>query len=247
MDLLSPTPDRAFRRSMTWLALTSAVIHGLVLVWVVSYSASSRGPRLKGPVYTVNLVEIPRGAKAAAMGLAPPVRKALKAPSRKSLEAPSDRSLKLPSKEKLKRPPKLSKVARTEAPTPARPKAAPKKKTLVATARPGGTTKGTLSLDAASFPFTYYLRAVEQKISGAWDPVVQGVPVGETRQVVIAFRILRDGSIEKPTVEKSSGMSFFDQSALRAVLRAAPLPPLPEAFPDDSLGIHFGFHYQPEG
>lgn len=247
MDLLSPTPDRAFHRSMAFLALTSAVVHGLVLVGVVSYAAKIRGPRFKGPVYTVNLVEIPRGTKAAAMGLAPPVRKTLKAPSRESLEAPSERSLKLPSKEKLKRPSKLEETTRSEAPAPERTKAAPKKKTLVATARPGGTTRGTLSLDAASFPFTYYLRAVEQKISGAWDPVVHGIPAGEVRQVVIAFRIMRDGSVEKPIVEKSSGLSFFDQSALRAVIRAAPLPPLPEAFPDDSLGIHFGFHYQPEG
>ncbi len=231
---------------MVLLAVTSAVVHGLVLVGVVSYAMKSMGSRFKGPVYTVNLVDIPKGTKAAAMGLAPPVRKTFETPSRKGLEAPSERSLKLPSKEKLKRPAKLEESARSSAPAPTRPEAAPKK-TLVAKAQSEGKTKGTLSLDAASFPFTYYLRAVEQKISGSWDPVVHGIPAGETREVVIAFRILRDGSIEKPVVEKSSGLSFFDQSALRAIISAAPLPPLPEAFPDNSLGIHFGFHYRPEG
>ena len=247
MDLLSPTPDRAFRRSLVWLAITSAVVHVVVLAGIVSYAARSRGPLLKGPVYTVNLVEVPRGIKAAAMGLAPPVRKTLKLPSRKSLEAPVERSLKLPAKEKLKRPKPLKKLARAESPAPPRPKAAPKKKSLVAGIQPGGPRGGTLSLDAAAFPFTYYLRAVEQKISSGWDPVVHGIPPGETGEVVIAFRILRDGSIEKPVVERSSGLSFFDQSALRAVIGAAPLPPLPESFPEDSLGIHFGFHYTPEG
>lgn len=247
MDLLSPTPDRAFRKKMVWLGVTSAVVHGLVLAGVVSYSAKSRKPLFEGPVYTVSLMEVPPGAKAAAAGLAPPVKKTLEAPSRKALEAPSERSLKLPSKVKLKQPPPLSKSKRTEAPAPAEPKAAPKKKTLVATVRPGAATGGTVSLDAAAFPYTYYLRAVEQKISTSWEPVIQGISKGESRQVVIAFRILRDGSVDKPIIEKSSGLSFFDQSALRAVIRAAPLPPLPEAFPEDSLGIHFGFQYQPEG
>jgi TonB family protein len=215
---------------MVWLGVSSAVVHGLVLAGVVSYAAKSRGPLLKGPVYTVSLMEVPRGPKAAAAGLAPPVRKTLTAPTRKTVEAPSERSLKLPSKEKLKKPPPVSKATRAKAP-----------------ARPGASVGGTVSLDAAAFPFTYYLRAVEQKISSTWEPVVQGIPGGERRQVVIGFRILKDGSVEKPVVEKSSGISFFDQSALRAVIRATPLPPLPEAFPEDSLGIHFGFQYQPEG
>jgi colicin import membrane protein len=232
---------------MVWLGVSSAVVHGLVLAGVVSYAAKSRGPLLKGPVYTVSLMEVPRGPKAAAAGLAPPVRKTLTAPTRKTVEAPSERSLKLPSKEKLKKPPPVSKATRAKAPAPVKPKAAPKKKALVATARPGASVGGTVSLDAAAFPFTYYLRAVEQKISSTWEPVVQGIPGGERRQVVIGFRILKDGSVEKPVVEKSSGISFFDQSALRAVIRATPLPPLPEAFPEDSLGIHFGFQYQPEG
>lgn len=230
------------------MSATSAVVHLLVLTAVVSYAWRARGPMLKGPVYTVNLIDIPKGTKAAAMGLAPPVRKSLAVPERKSVEAPSERSLALPTKEKLKRPPPVSKEKkRAEAPTPERVKEAPKKKTLVAAAKPTGSKGGTLTLDAATFPYTYYLRAVEQKISGGWDPVVHGIPVGETRQVVIAFHIRRDGTIEKPFVEKSSGLGFFDQSALRAVMRAAPLPPLPEAFPDDALGIHFGFSYQPGG
>ncbi len=247
MDMLSPSPDRAFHRTLVWLAATSAVVHGLVLAGVASYSARSRAPLIKGPVYTVNLMEVPKGVEAAKVGLAPPVRKTMTLPERQAVEEPSERSMKLPAKEKIKRPPPISKVARAPAPAPSRPKAPPNKETLVASVAPGSPKGGTLSLDTASFPFTYYLRAVEQKISGAWDPVVHSIPVGETKQVVIAFRIMRDGTIEKPVIEKSSGLSFFDQSALRAVIQAAPLPPLPEAFPDETLGIHFGFHYRPEG
>lgn len=243
MDLLSPAPDRAFRRSLLWLAATSAVVHGIVLSGIVTYSIRNRLPVFKGPVYTVNLVEVARGAKAAAAGLAPPVRKRVAAVSHKTAEAQAERRLQLPSKTKLKQPPPLKKRLREAAPAPkARP--VPTKKSLVAKVPKGGTA---LSVDAASFPFTYYLRAVERKVSANWDPVAHGIAAGETRKVVVAFRILRDGTVQQPVIERSSGVSFLDQSALRAILRSAPLPPLPETFPDDSLGIHFGFHFQPEG
>ena len=239
MDLLSPTADRAFRKSFTRIAAVSAFVHIVVLAGIVTYAEKSRKVAFKGPVYTVNLLEVPRGAKAAAMGLAPPVRKSARA---LSLKSPKEKSLALPSKAKLKRPPPMKKAVRSSG-----PKAAQKKTLVAATGSKTSTRGASISLDAASFPFTYYLRAVERKISSNWEPVVQGISSGEARRVIVAFRITRDGSVQQVAVEKSSGLSFFDQSALRAVKRSAPLPPLPDAFPEDSLGIHFGFHYQPEG
>ncbi len=241
MDLLSLAPDRAFRRSLLWLAATSAVVHGLVLSGLVTYSMMNRPPLFKGPVYTVNLVEVAGGTKAAAAGLAPPVRKRVAAVSHKDMKAPAERSLKLPSKAKLKQPPPLKKRALDAAPAP-KERPVPKK-TLMAKASAGGTA---LSVDAASFPFTYYLRAVERKISENWDPVLYGISAGETKRVVIGFHILRDGTVQSPFVEKSSGLSYFDQSALRAVVNSGPLPPLPEAHQEDTLGVHLGFQY-PEG
>ena len=38
--------------------------------------------------------------------------------------------------------------------------------------------------------------------------------------------------------------SFFDQTTMRALLAATPLPPLPAGFTDNYLGVHFGFEYQ---
>jgi TonB family protein len=45
-------------------------------------------------------------------------------------------------------------------------------------------------------------------------------------------------------IEKSSGYAFFDQTALRALLSATPLPPLPAGYTDQYLGVHFGFEFQ---
>jgi len=39
-------------------------------------------------------------------------------------------------------------------------------------------------------------------------------------------------------------MAYFDQTAMRALLAATPLPPLPAGFTDNYLGVHFGFEYQ---
>jgi TonB family protein len=61
------------------------------------------------------------------------------------------------------------------------------------------------------------------------------------------FEIGRDGSIrEQPELEKSSGNTVYDQSALRAITEASPFPPLPPEFKAASLRVHFGFEFRPD-
>ena len=54
------------------------------------------------------------------------------------------------------------------------------------------------------------------------------------------------GAIQAPMVESPSGNFLFDQAALRAVTQANPLPPLPDQFEDEYLGVHFSFAYEEE-
>lgn len=110
----------------------------------------------------------------------------------------------------------------------------------------GGVYKGSLFLDN-SFPFKSYLVRIQDKIGAHWKPVGGYLaPEGEKR-VVVAFKILKDGHIDGLQVEKPSGISFLDQSALRAVFNAQPFPPLPGDFNQESLGVHFDFAYVDEG
>jgi TonB family protein len=146
--------------------------------------------------------------------------------------------------------PRLPEPPRVVAPQPA--PAAP----MVATARPavesprpgaltmGVASKGNISLDVSDFPFTYYLRQIQAKISERWAPPRPAARGGE--RAIILFEIGRDGSIKEPTLEKSSGLAPYDQSALRAVAEASPFPPLPPEFKAPSLRIHFGFEFQPD-
>jgi len=92
------------------------------------------------------------------------------------------------------------------------------------------------------FRWAYYLAAIRNKIGSRWvpPPGLGGRPVRTT----VYFRIGRDGQVSVARVEDPSGSSFFDQTAMRALLAATPLPPLPAGYGGEWLGVHFGFEYQ---
>lgn len=124
-------------------------------------------------------------------------------------------------------------------PAVARPAVAP-----IPLGRPGGSPVGTasLSLDVSDFPFTYYLRQIQQKVSEKWVPPGREAEPGN--RVVVLFEIGRDGQVRVSKVERSSGNAIYDQSALRAITEASPFPPLPQEFPASFLRVHFGFEFQ---
>ena len=100
---------------------------------------------------------------------------------------------------------------------------------------------GDIALDVEDFPFAYYLSTIKTKIAGYWR-----VP-GTTSETIVCrvyFRIDRNGAVRSTSIETSSGNILFDQAAQRAVIQANPLPPLPQGFGDDYLGVHFSFAYE---
>ncbi len=106
---------------------------------------------------------------------------------------------------------------------------------------------GDISLDTKEFPYEWYLIGIKNKIENRWSTLEVEILSGEINKVIIKFKILRNGRIERAEIERSSGFPPFDNSALRAVLSSAPLPPLPKDFGEDSLVIHFGFEYKKNG
>ncbi len=97
----------------------------------------------------------------------------------------------------------------------------------------------SIAVEGEIFPFSYYLSANERKVSKNWFSGVSSESVGHS--CVVYFRLRKDGRIEDLRIEQSSGNSYFDRSATRAIRSAAPFPPLPRAFSDEFLGIHFTF------
>ncbi len=106
----------------------------------------------------------------------------------------------------------------------------------------GGIATGDINLDASDFPFGYYLVSIRRKIASNWNVI--NASGGEAAHCRVYFKINRRGGIISPTIETSSGYFLFDQAAVRAVLQAVPLPPLPGEYQEDYLGVHFSFAYE---
>lgn len=86
-----------------------------------------------------------------------------------------------------------------------------------------------------------YFVLLQLKIGNNWAPPRIGQ--GRVEKVVVSFRILRGGKIENLTLEAPSGNKLLDDSAIRAIRDALPLPPLPIWFKDESLAIQLRFTY----
>jgi TonB family protein len=97
----------------------------------------------------------------------------------------------------------------------------------------------SVRVDDEDFRFAYYLEIIKERVSFNWSPP----PVSGRDNLIctVYFRVLRDGRISRVKVEQASGFSLFDKSALRAVERSGPLPPLPAGFEGGWLGVHFEF------
>ena len=100
---------------------------------------------------------------------------------------------------------------------------------------------GPMTLNVSDFPFAWYLSRVQAKVTEKWvDKALPG------QQPVAVFEISREGQVSRIAIEKSSGNSYYDQAAVRAITEANPFPPLPAEFPGQTLRVHLGFNFTAE-
>lgn len=87
---------------------------------------------------------------------------------------------------------------------------------------------------------TYY-NAIWQRIKEEW--ILPGSLLEEVQEVpIIVIKVQRDGTILESWFEQKSGSSVYDESAMRAIKKAHPLPPFPEELEEDVLEIGIRFH-----
>ena len=108
---------------------------------------------------------------------------------------------------------------------------------------PDSTRSTSLNVEG-DFRFAYYLAAIRNKIGSHWVPPPGIDARGRRVHATVYFRVSRGGEISLAQIETSSGYAFFDQTAMRALLAATPLPPLPAGYTDNYLGVHFGFEFE---
>jgi colicin import membrane protein len=85
-------------------------------------------------------------------------------------------------------------------------------------------------------------------IGAVWSGVKQNWTMPQTLipekniTTIIAVRISRSGALEYADFEKRSGNRYFDESALRAVKKSNPFPPLPHWVMEKSIEIGIRFN-----
>ena len=109
-----------------------------------------------------------------------------------------------------------------------------------------GSGEVAIGVEGPISAYAYYLLAVRDKVATHWRPPSGVAVAGGEVASTVNFRIDRRGRIMASYVEKPSGKEVFDQAGLRAVAMADPLPPLPQDYDGDWLGIHLRFVFREE-
>ncbi|MFQ5509978.1 MAG: energy transducer TonB [Leptospirillia bacterium] len=85
-----------------------------------------------------------------------------------------------------------------------------------------------------------YLALVERRVNSRWSPP----DIFRDRKevgVTLAFEIKNTGDLVRVKVLHSSGSSYYDQAAIRAVLLSGPFPPFPKEMTENAVEVRFTF------
>jgi TolA protein len=99
-----------------------------------------------------------------------------------------------------------------------------------------------LSSEIFDLQFKSYYNKVGAKIQSLW---IYSGDADKERLTLITIKINKAGALIDYWIEQKSGDRQFDDSALRAVEKSAPLPPLPKDYNEESIEI--GLRFCPGG
>ena len=207
-------------------AFSSVGIHVLVLSVVSMPVVQRETPVHADPLYEVALIEWPEP------NLKPPTPTPRK--PKVVTEKPKPKQKALP-KDAVTIPEKtVKKPAKKKEPAP-EPEA-----TVTKELKPTEAAEEPVSLgvvDQRDFKQDYYLQALRRALARKWHPPKEGTGLLHT---TLHFIVQKDGTIVQPKITGSSGSGLHDRAAMSAVL-SVKLPPLPEGYDGDHLGLTVNF------
>ncbi|MFH1080031.1 MAG: TonB family protein [Pseudomonadota bacterium] len=224
----------------------SVFIHLILLSFFV-FSTSVPSPKWTfGPVHTVQLVSLSdrMSTGTAVSSLSREILRPQPAPSAIILRKPVETRAAVPLKreEVLKKPAdsieKALAAIRDRVQSVSKPPPAAGKQAAQAEGQAAGRADAGQA-DTGQRMDPYYAE-IWARIRGQWS-LPQGILPKGNVETVINVRILRNGAVVDVGFEKRSGNGYFDDSAIRAVKKASPLPPLPSWIRgnDIEIGIRF--------
>jgi len=243
--------ERSGRGRLNGMIFISLLFHAAVLS-LLFFTPSFPSPKLTfGPVYTVALVNF-SGKALEQKGVAAGAKELMAAGRsetvlRKRLEAEpvipihslesrkkQDRTLEKAMEEIRKRAAVAGPTPKPQTKSGSDVKAMPEAKAGPASPLPAGDADMNAKINA-------YYAMIWSRIKRGWA-LPQGILPGDVLETVIDVTILRSGAVTEVNFEKRSGNRFFDESALKAIRKASPFPPLPAWIGEASLGVGIRFH-----
>jgi protein TonB len=92
--------------------------------------------------------------------------------------------------------------------------------------------------------FSWYVGAVQRKVTENWLKYEVDPGVSQAKRVYLTFDIARDGHPSNVGIEQSSGVPSLDQSAVRALQRIDTFGPLPANYSGSKVSVEFWFDYK---
>lgn len=248
--ILAPRLD-VLGTSLRRFTAASLAVHLLLAAGLVLVSSRRRAPRINPDAIAVTLTGGVPAPETRVRQEAPP---APPAPPPEPIERPEPKEatlepnpVKVTKKPAPKEPEPEPEVAPPVTPPPADPAETETDGGAGAGPAVGGQGAGeptVASLDLGDVEYAWYGSSITAALQSRYNPPMLA-NVRETLTVVVAFEILRDGSVRGLRVESPSGVPSMDRSALRAVIDASPLPPLPPGLGTDALPARFEFRWYP--
>ncbi len=250
---------------MSWLiTLGISLLCHFVVVLLLSLNPWPTIIQVRPPAYTVTLMTISLPEPEIPPPPAPPLsnEEKIKPPEKaKPVEKPKKNDLVEKVKKKEKDPESLDRlheaieeirkkaaldqiqkrIAKREPPPTPNPPPAP-----IVSPSPSSPSPSPTPLTSAQrqSKLDEYYSQIWAKIKRAWTLPEHLLKEGVDLEAIIVIIIEKDGKLQKSWFEKRSGNALYDQMAMRALLKAEPLPPLPKELNQDSLEI--GIRFTPD-
>lgn len=111
---------------------------------------------------------------------------------------------------------------------------------------PGAEGQVDVLSDTMGWDYGPYLSRVIYDTKRSWYPIIPESarpPLDKRGEVMIRFKIMRDGSVKEMILEGPSGDVSLDRAAWAGIIGASPFPPLPKEFGGPYLELRFKFLY----
>lgn len=218
-----------FSSEIERMLLLSFALH-VLLIGIIYFNHYFLFRFSKMSVYEVKLVSLPYGSEQSNTFTPPVDKKGDKKSEKKIASKPIKKKEEFRKKEV-----KVPELKKEEVRSPM-----PSRKTSESTGEKGeskaaGGFSGPISISSDNFKYPYYEISLRNKIERNWSPppMIKG---SSWVRVVIG----RNGRILTTEIIESSGNSFFDQAALRAIYLSDPFPPLPDNYFGSNLMFKVG-------